>query len=742
MSDGHKHDHTACCGGHDHEPPKESRVLNAKVEASGQTTLRVAGLDCADEVEAVERALKPLAGVREVGVNLMGGKVVVAHDAAITPEQLIAAIGKTGLKATRDTGEGREPTGSTEAQRSRLISVAVSGLLTGLGLILQWTNFGPLPFRIEAFVAASIAGGWFILPKAIGAVRRLSLDMNVLMTVAVLGAAAIGEWSEAAAVVFLFALAELLESFSVNRARRAIQSLLKLAPETALLKRGERFEEVPVQEVEVGGLVAIKSGSRVPLDGEVVSGSSAANQAPITGESMPVEKKPGDTVFAGTVNGEGSLEVRVMKPHSDTMLARIIHLVEEAQSQKAPSQRFVDVFAKYYTPAVMVVALLVWLVPPLVFSGAWLVWTYRALVLLVIACPCALVISTPVSIVSGLTAMARRGVLIKGGAFLEAIGKLRALAVDKTGTITEGRPRVTKVLPMNATPESELVRIAAAIDIHSTHPLAQAVVDYARQKGIEFPRGENHQARSGRGAEAELDGHHYFVGNHRFTHELAVCSEAVEQKLAKIEADAQSVVVVGHKPHADCKGEVLGILAVGDALRPNAVSAIQALHAAGVEKVVMLSGDNQRTVDAIARQVGIDEAKGDLLPDQKISRVQVLLAQHRYVGMIGDGVNDAPAMAAASVGIAMGAAGTDTAIETADMALMQDDLSQVAEAIRLGRRTVRVIRANIGFALGVKAIFLALALTGHTSLWLAILADTGATLVVIANALRLLKVSR
>ncbi|MEQ1854696.1 MAG: heavy metal translocating P-type ATPase, partial [Chthoniobacteraceae bacterium] len=461
------------------------------------------------------------------------------------------------------------------------------------------------------------------------------------------------------------------------------------------------------------------------------------NQAPITGESMPVEKKPGDGVFSGTINGEGSLEIRTTKGHTDTTIAKIIHLVEEAQSQKAPSQRFVDVFARYYTPAVMVVALLVMIAPPLFFGGAWLVWFYRGLVLLVIACPCALVISTPVSVVSGLTAMARRGVLIKGGAVLEAVGKLRALAVDKTGTITEGKPRVVKVVTVTSKDEAEIVRIAAAIDTHSEHPLAQAVVAYANEKKVAFPRSENYRAQNGRGAEATIEGHEYFVGNHRFTHELAVCSPEIEKQLAEIETEALSVVVVGHKPHAGCEGEVLGILAVGDAMRANAPEAIAALHRAGITKIVMLSGDNQRTASAIAKKAGIDEAHGDLLPDQKIERVKAMLGELKYVGMIGDGVNDAPAMAAASVGIAMGGAGTDTAIETADMALMQDDLSKVAEAIALGRRTVRITQFNIAFALALKAIFLVLALLGHTSLWLAILADTGATLFVIMNSLRL-----
>ena len=401
-------------------------------------------------------------------------------------------------------------------------------------MLIQWTHFAPKSAAIGSFLVAIVSGGWFIAPKALAAARRFAPDMNLLMTIAVLGATSIGEWSEGAAVAFLFSLSELLESFSVSRARQAIQSLLKLAPETAQLKSGDVFNEVSVEKVAVGGIIAVKSGARIPLDGTVMSGTSSVDQAPITGESMPVGKKQSDQVFAGTINGEGSLEVRVTKGYSDTTLAKIIHLVEEAQSQKALSQRFVDVFARYYTPAVMALALLVFLIPPVIAGAAWGVWFYRALVLLVIACPCALVISTPVSIVSGLTSMARRGVLIKGGAFLEAIGQLKALAVDKTGTVTEGHPRVTRIVSINSTDEPEIARIAAAIDTHSDHPLAQAVVRYAEEHGIDFPRSENYQARTGRGAEGEVAGHHYFVGNHRFTHELAVCSEDIEKILESI----------------------------------------------------------------------------------------------------------------------------------------------------------------------------------------------------------------
>ncbi|PAW78076.1 MAG: cadmium-translocating P-type ATPase [Verrucomicrobia bacterium Tous-C9LFEB] len=727
-------DNTHSCGAN---ASSGSISLNSNSAGNIQTVLRVAGMDCADEVAALEQVFRPLKGIREVKINLMGGKVTLFHDDTITPAIIIQAVAKTGMKSSPEGGTTDSDLESMK--RLRQLAVGISGVALSIGLILEWTKLSPEWVADSAFGIAIMAGGWFVVPKAVRAISRFALDMNVLMTVAVVGAMAIHQWSEGAAVTFLFALSELLEAFSLARARRAVQSLMKLAPETALLQNGNNFTEVPVEQVPVGGLIAVKSGSRIPLDGVVVSGESSVNQAPITGESMPIEKKSGDTVYAGTINGGGSLEIRITKVYTETTIAKIIHLVEEAQNQKAPSQRFVDTFARYYTPLVMVAALFVAFFPPLFFDGLWLMWIYRGLVLLVIACPCALVISTPVSVVSGLTAMARRGVLIKGGTILEAVGKLRALAVDKTGTITEGKPSVTKVIICGASTEADIMRIAAAIDTHSEHPLAQAVVVYANEKQIPFPRSENYRAHTGRGAEGVVEGHTYFVGNHRFAHELGVCSSEIERQLAQIEEAAQSVVIVGHKPHGDCKGEVLGLLAVGDTIRPHAQEAIAVLHRIGVKKVVMLSGDNQRTVSAIAKRVGIDEAVGDLLPDQKIEWVKKLLTSEHYVGMIGDGVNDAPAMAAATVGIAMGGAGTDTAIETADMALMQDDLGKVAEAIRLGRRTVGIIKFNITFALALKALFLVLAVLGYTSLWLAILADTGATLLVIANALRLLR---
>lgn len=629
--------------------------------------------------------------------------------------------------------------GHDDTRLPRTFLVAASGVLTGAGLFLGWLHVSPEWLATVAFALATISGGLLVFPAAWRALLARRLDMNVLMTVAVAGAWLINEHAEAAAVVFLFALSELLESWAGTRARRAVAALLELSPPTAIVADEDGSErEMPVVEVAIGTEIRVKSGSRIPLDGEVVSGGSSVNQAPITGESVPVEKAPGDLVFAGTVNGEGSLKVRVTKAAGDSTLAKIIQLVGEAEEQKPPTQRWVDRFAAIYTPAVFVIAILVSLLPPLLMGQAWSVWVYRALVLLVIACPCALVIATPVSIVSGLTALARRGVLVKGGVYLEAVGKLRALAVDKTGTITQGKPQVVEVTPVAAITEEEILSRAAAINTHSEHPLAAAIVEAAKSRGIAFQAAADYQSVTGQGARAVLDGHLHFIGNHRLAHDAGVCTPEVEVMLAGIEAKGQSLAVLGHAPHGDCKGEILGIIAIADTMRPEVTEALRLIHAAGVEKVVMLSGDNQRTASAIANQAGIDEAVGDLMPDQKVERVRQLVSDYTHVGMIGDGVNDAPALAIASVGFAMGAIGSDTAIETADIALMKDDLRKVAEAITVGRRAVGIIRFNVIFALAIKALFLVLAFAGLAGLWLAILADTGATLLVIVNSLRLL----
>lgn len=617
--------------------------------------------------------------------------------------------------------------------------VVTSGILTGLGLVLGWMHLGPAWLETLVLVAATIAGGLLVFPAAWKALLKGRLDMNVLMTVAVAGAWIIGEHAEAAAVVFLFSLSELLESWAATRARRAVQSLLELSPATAILVgEGGVEDEVVVGEVVVGSEILIKSGSRIPLDGEVIGGNSTVNQAPITGESVPVDKKTGDAVFAGTVNGEGSLRVRVSKVAGDSTLSRIIRLVGEAEEQKPAAQRWVDRFAAIYTPAVFVMAILVAIIPPLLLGQPWGVWVYRSLVLLVIACPCALVIATPVSIVSGLTALARRGVLVKGGTYLETVGKLRALAVDKTGTITRGKPEVVDIKTAANLSENEILSRAAAINSHSEHPLAQAIVQAAKEREISFEAVTGYTSVTGQGARATIGGHPHFIGNHRMAHEAGICTPEIEAILSEIEEKGQSLAVLGHAPHDGCAGEILGIIAIADTLRPEVAEALKKIHAAGIEKIVMLSGDNQRTASAIAKQAGIDEAIGDLMPEQKVEHVRKLVSEYGVVGMIGDGVNDAPALATASIGFAMGAIGSDTAIETADIALMKDDLTKVADAILTGRRALRIIRFNVTFALTIKAVFLILAFAGYAGLWLAILADTGATLLVILNSLRLL----
>jgi len=627
-----------------------------------------------------------------------------------------------------------------ESKGRALFLVILSGTLIAAGMIADWLFDPPAWLTLVIYAVATLAGGLLIVPLAVRSLFRLRLDINVLMTVAVAGAWILGERLEGASVVFLFSLSELLESWAADRARRSVSSLLDLSPETAVVREEDGTEsERPVGEVAVGATILVRSGQRIPLDGEVISGRSSVNQAPITGESVPVDKDAGDAVFAGTVNGEGSLVVKVTREASASTLSRIIKLVGEAEEERPPTQRFVDRFAAIYTPLVFAMAILVAVVPPLFTGQPFAPWIYRSLVLLVIACPCALVIATPVSIVSGITALARRGVLVKGGLHLESIGRIRALAVDKTGTITRGEPEVVEIIPLSGMPEEEILRRAAAIDTHSSHPLASAVVAAARARNLPFEAADDYRSVTGRGATATIAGHPHFIGNHKLTHETGLCGPEMEAKLAEIEAKGWSLAVIGHAPHEGCAGELLGIIAIADQVRPEAAAAVKRLHRAGVPEIVMLSGDNQRTASAIAKDAGIDKAFGDLMPEDKVEKIRALVAEHGHAGMIGDGVNDAPALAIATVGIAMGGIGSDTAIETSDITLMNDDLNRVADAVMVGRRSLRVIHFNITFALGIKAVFLVLAFFGLTGLWLAILADTGATLLVILNALRLLR---
>jgi Cd2+/Zn2+-exporting ATPase len=718
----------------------------------------VEGMHCADEVAALERKLSPFSGVQGITADIVGRRLRVKHDPAhLSRHELLQAISETGMTA-RAAGEGPriQPASTFSSRNHRLVLTAVSGVLTGFGMLLFLGGY-PEAITVPVYLVAVLAGGFYVARSGLLAARQLNLDINFLMSIAVIGAIIIGEWAEAAAITFLFALAEWLESWSMDRARNAIRSLMDLAPPQALVRRNGREQTLPVEEVQLGDVLIIKPGEKIPLDGRVIKGASTVNQAPITGESMPVEKQVGSDVFAGTVNQQGTLEVDVTHLAGDTTLARIIHLVQEAQAQKAPSQRFVDAFAKYYTPSVIAGAVLIASVPPLFLGQPFNDWFYRALVLLVISCPCALVISTPVTIVSGLAAAARSGVLIKGGRILEGLGRLQAIAFDKTGTLTRGVPTVTDIIAvqgssfmdhgsekdsppaLNPEPstltreERELLRIAAALEARSEHPLGEAIVRKARDLRITWPEVEAFLSQTGRGVQARIEGRTYFIGNHRFAEEVGFCSPDVEAVLADLERQGKTAVVVGTEMDA------IGIIAIADQVRENLPETLRSLKTTGVRRLVMLTGDNRGTAEAVAKRLGIDEYLADLLPEDKVAKVRELTRRYGDVAMVGDGVNDAPALAASSIGIAMGAAGTDQALETADVALMADDLTQLPLAIALGRRAVRVVKQNITLSLATKALFLALAIPGYATLWMAVAADMGASLLVIFNGLRLLQ---
>lgn len=713
-------------------------------------SFRIHGLDCAEEVNILKREIGPLVGGEDNLVfDIMSGKMTltaVAND--IPVQELLSRIGATGMRADIWREEAPRAESWWEGH-SRATLTVFSGLLVTAGVMVHAVLVGgfakafgsegvgihhevPLAARI-IYVLAILCGVRFVLPKAWFALRRLRPDMNLLMTVAVVGAVLIGEWFEAATVSFLFALSLTLESWSVGRARKAVESLLSLTPSTVrLVEAAAQFREVAPETVAIGARFLVKPGERIPLDGVVVNGNSQVNQAPITGESVPVEKTAGDPVYAGTVNGSGALEVRSTKPAGDTTLAHIIRMVGEAHQRRAPSEQWVDRFARIYTPTVMVLAICVLLVPPMFLQQPFGDWIYRSLVLLVIACPCALVISTPVSVVAALAAAAKNGVLIKGGQFVEAPARLKALAFDKTGTLTEGRLSVAEVVPIGEHSEARIVEVAAALESQSDHPLAAAILEYARKEDAKRLEVTNLQNIAGKGVTAEIGGASYWVGSHRYLEERAQETEEIHNLLVNKAHEGRTVVIVG-SDH-----QVMGLLALADRVRPNAARTIADLRACGVEQVLMVTGDNRPTAEAIAHATGITEFQAGLLPSDKVLFIESLIERYQSVGMVGDGINDAPAMGRASIGIAMGAIGSDTAIETADIALMSDDLSKLPWLIRHSRRTLAIIRQNIFASLAVKAVFVTLTLLGHASLWAAIAADMGVSLLVIFNALRLL----
>lgn len=710
-------------------------------------TFRVRGLDCAEEVAVLKRELGPLVGGEDrLSFDVLNAKMTVAKASPASEKLVCDAVARTGMRAEpwRDEKTGLVEDRYWDRNRRTILAATSGGMLilgaathvgvAGVRAVFIDETAGVPGAAAVPYALGIAAGVWPVLPKAWIAAKRLRPDMNLLMVIAVAGAVGLGQWLEAVTVAFLFALSLALEAWSVGRARRAVAALMALSPpEVRLVHPDGREETVPAEKVSVGSNFRVRPGERIPLDGKVVDGAGGVDQAPITGESVPVQKSPGDEVFAGTINGDGSLTVQATKAAADSTLAKITRMVGDAQAKRAPSEQWVEAFARYYTPAVMVLAASFLLVPPLAFGGAWSVWVYRSLVLLVIACPCALVISTPVSIVAALATAARQGVLIKGGAFVEAPARLKAIAMDKTGTLTTGKPTVVEIVPLSGHTEEELLERVAALEAESTHPLARAILAYAKARGVQVHPVDGFRTLLGKGAEGRVRGTQYWVGSHRYLEERGQETPEVHEQLEAMSKSGKAVVVVGTADH------VCGFIALADTIRREAKKAISDLRAAGVEHVVMLTGDNRGTAEAISQQAGVDEVYAELLPDDKVRRVEELVAKYGTVAMVGDGVNDAPAMGRATVAMAMGAIGTDAAIETADIALMADDLSKLPWLVRHSRRTLTIIRQNITFAIAVKAVFVVLTLAGHSSMWAAVAADSGATLIVVFNALRLLR---
>ena len=693
-------------------------------------------MDCPVEERLIRNKLSGMDGVVGLDFNLMS-RVLDVHHTLPTLSSVEAALHGIGMQAVPVEAGVAPVTDPAEGKLSAMQKslLAVSGLSAVAAEALAWTTHQDNSPLVIALALLSIAsGGWPTLKKGWIALKSFTLNINFLMSLAVIGAVAIGQWPEAAMVIFLFAIAELIEGLSLNRARNAVHSLMRLAPDVATVQFGNDWRSVPVAQVAVGALVRVKPGERIALDGIVQSGQSAVNQAPITGESMPVDKAAGDVVYAGTINELGLLDISVTANSGNSTLAKIVRVIEETQGKQAPTQRFVDQFARYYTPVVVVCAILVAVLPPLLLGQPLMDWIYKALVMLVIACPCALVISTPVTVVSGLTAAARRGILVKGGQFLETGHHIKAIAVDKTGTLTMGKPAVTEVVVFDGHSREDILLLAASLEAGSAHPLAAAIVK-AGPAASQLQAVAQFSALHGRGVQGTLAGRTYYLGNARLMQELKVLTPALQAVLVRLEQQAYTAMVLADDRQA------LGVIAVADVLRPTAAAAIARLTSMGVT-TVMLTGDNALTAQRIADEVGVTMVKAELLPENKLDEIVALQRQFGVVAMLGDGVNDAPALAQAQIGFAMGAAGSDTAIETADVALMDDELGKLPEFISLSRRTRRILVQNISFAIGIKVVFFGLALGSLTTLWMAVFADVGASLLVVANGLRLLRVNK
>ncbi|MCF6250159.1 MAG: cadmium-translocating P-type ATPase [Methylococcaceae bacterium] len=767
MSESNHLETNHCC----HHEPTENQLPPEAMSTKG-ITFKIEGLDCVEEVTILKSEIGPIAGGADMlAFDVINGRMTIIADAKpVSDKAIIKAVAATGMKATR-WKPGETQTDISQRQRSQTVYTTLSGLCIIAGIVIHvviaagfvnlqqffqtpetwsysWQDLlqylkhllnahspqtMPLAEKI-AYGLAIIFGVRHVMVKAFYALKRLRADMNLLMLVAIIGAIFINEWFEAAAVSFLFSLSLAIESWSIGRARNAVEALLDLAPSTVTVKGESAQEEnVPTATVAIGTVFIVKPGEKIPLDGEVITGISSVNQAPITGESVPVTKQTGDEVFAGSINGEAVLEIKATKLASDTTLAHIIRLVEDAHSKRAEAEQWVEKFARIYTPIVMVLAIAVFVIPPLFFAGIWQVWLYKALVLLVISCPCALVISTPVSIVAALACAARQGILIKGGIYIEAPAHLNAIAFDKTGTLTQGKPVVTGLYPYNNHSQDELLSRAAALESRSNHPLAKAILDYCEAQDVSIAHAEDVTVLPGKGVTGLFNGKDFWLGSRRYLLERGQETSEISQQAIVLEQTGKTVIAIGNDQH------VCGLIAIADQPRPQIRLVLKSLKQNGIQHLAMLTGDNQVTAENIAKACGIDEVHAELLPADKVEVVSQMVEQYDNVAMIGDGINDAPALGRANLGIAMGVMGSDAAIETADIALMGDDLSKLPWLIQHSKRTLRIIRQNIVFALTLKAVFAVLAFAGMATLWQAIAADTGASLLVVANGLRLLK---
>lgn len=704
-----------------------------------KTTFYIPKMDCPAEEKLIREKLRSMASVKQLEFNLIQQELIVTHQTSDVSD-IQQALTSLGLNVQIKNGSyTRKQLNLLQAHVTTKdwMIIILSGLLAFTAEIIAFTTRAEDSLLIIVLALASmLVGGRITFLKGLRAIRYFILNINFLMTIAVLGAVIIGEWPEAAMVTFLFGLAETIESYSLDKARQAIQRLIEIAPDVATVQTGKGSWEVKsVQEIQLNDIVWVKPGERIPLDGIVLKGRTSVNQAPITGESIPVEKNKGDTVFAGSINERGSFEFKVTSQKNETLLAKIIRAVQQAQGERAPTQRFVDQFAKYYTPTMVIIAILIAFLPTFIWQAPFYPWFYKALVLLVIACPCALVISTPVTVVSGLAAAAKHGILIKGGTYLEQGGHLKAIAFDKTGTLTHGKPKVTDVISTK-TSNYDVLQLAASLEANSEHPIANAIIQHWKNLNPSSDLLTIHEYETfpGRGLVGIIDGQRYFLGNHRFAEENNVCNTQVESILHRLEQQGKTTIVLG------TKHEVLAIFAVADTLRETSIQAIQALHQLGI-KIAMITGDNPTTAQAIGEKLSIDDIQANLLPEDKLTAIDILLKKYNKVGMVGDGINDAPALAKSTIGFAMGHSGTDIALETADVALMEDNLNKLPFFVHLSRRVWHKLVQNITLSIGIKVIFFALALWGLASLWMAILADMGASLIVVLNGLRLLSFS-